>query len=441
MPEQPVITVRSIVRHPRLRYVLRVVGDELGYRFRFYRDRNVFAAEEPKFLIQYGGQGSRVLPAHPLLAGRSYDFADAQNDFRQDAAGQVSMCQTADGPDLLAAIFFCLSRYEEYEPFTPDAHDRFPARASHAYRYGYLHRPVVREWIAALSDRLQKWFPDLPAPAKEPLTFAPSYDIDLLWAYHYRGWRGVASGIRDAVTGKIGRSAARFTGSAENDPYQTLPFLTSLHERYGLHPTYFWLVSDRSHPHDTNPYPLPAAQMEWMRRLDQVSTTGLHPSYAASCDADLIGVEKARLEDTLGRRIDRSRQHFLRLRIPETYRKLLHHGIRSDYSMGYGDAAGWRAGTNAPFRWYDLSKEKETRLTVYPFAAMDVTLRNYLGYSAEEASREIEKLYRAALPFGGPFMLLWHNSSFAPEYGWVGWEEMYTQLVDKLSRPSAHETS
>ena len=439
MLEQPTITVRSAVRHPRLRYVLRVVGDGLGYRFRFFNDRSVFPAEEPKYLISYGGTGDHSLPAHPLLTGREYDFADEINDLSLGPDGQIAICQTEAGPDLLAAIFFCLSRYEEYQKFTADAHDRFPASASHAYRHGYLHRPVVREWMAALGRRLREWFPDLPAPPDQQLVFRPSYDIDLLWAYHYRGWRGLASGVRDALTGKFGRSMARFTSSPARDPYQTLSFLTELHERYGLHPTYFWLVSDRTHPHDTNPFPLPAAQLEWMRRLDRSSTTGLHPSYAASSDADLIGVEKARLEESLGRSIDRSRQHFLRLRLPTTYRRLLEHGIRNDYTMGYGDAIGWRAGTNAPFRWYDLEKEKETGLTVHPFAAMDVTLRNYSGYSADKARREVEKLYRTALPYGGPFMLLWHNSSFAAEYGWAGWKDMYLQLVAALARPSASD--
>ena len=437
MPEQPTITVRSAVRHPRLRYVLRVVGEELGYRFRFENDRSVFPAEAPAHLITYGGSGDHSLPAHPLLAGRTYDFAREQADFREAADGELSMCHTEEGPDLLAAIFFCISRYEEYEPFTADAHDRFPAAASHASRYGYLHRPVVREWIAALGRRLREWFPDLPAPPVQPLAFQPSYDIDLLWAYHHRGWRGLASGVRDAFTGQVGRTVARFTGTAERDPYMTLPFLQTLHQQYGLHATYFWLVSDRSHPHDTNPYPLPPAQLEWMRRLDQSATTGLHPSYAASCDPDMIGMEKARLEECLDRPVERSRQHYLRLRIPDTYRNLLQHGIRADYTMGYGDAAGWRAGTNRPFPWYDLAKENATRLMIHPFAAMDVTLRNYLGYTAEEAQGEVLKIHAAALPYGGPFMLLWHNSSFAPEYGWAGWKEMYVDLVERLTAPPA----
>ena len=427
----PEITIRTRIRHPRLRYVLKVVGADLGYRFRFFNEKSVFKGTEPPYLITYGECGARNLPAHPILTGKAYDPGSESDQI--DSEGLPILCTTPEGPDLLAAIFFCLSRYEEYQAFEPDAHGRYPAAASHAYHYDYLDRPVVREWTFRLGQRLRDWFPDLPNPETDALTFEPSYDIDLLWAFHHRGWRGVASGVRDVLTGHFRRSVSRFTTSADSDPYQTLPFLEDLHGRYGIHPTYFWLVSERDQVQDTNPFPIPESQLIWMRRLAKTSTMGLHPSYRTSETPELIGKEKRRLESIIGREVDRSRQHFLRFRTPATYRELLHHGIRSDYTMGYGDAVGWRAGTNLPFPWYDLEKETETRLTVYPFAAMDVTLRSYLGLSAKEASIRVRRLYELAAPYGGPFILLWHNSSFAAEYGWAGWKEVYEGLVKEFS--------
>ncbi|WP_104421723.1 polysaccharide deacetylase family protein [Neolewinella xylanilytica] len=440
MYELPEITIRTRIRHPRFRYVLKVVGADLGYRFRFYNERSVLPRTAPEFLITYGEAGDRNLPAHPLLCGRSYDPGDDLANWRPDHLEPPPLCQTSEGPDLLAAIFFCLSRYEEYQPFTPDAHGRFPASASHALRFGFLDRPVVREWTAAIGRRLRSWFPGLPDPRRKPLIFQPSYDIDLLWAFQYRGWRGYASGIRDVLTGEFARGIKRFVAPARRDPYQTLPFLEGIHRDHGLHPTYFWLVSDRTHTHDTNPHPIPEEQRTWMRQLAASATTGLHPSYATSDRPDLIGEEKARIEGILEASVDRSRQHFLRFRLPDTYRQLLRQGIRSDYTMGYGDAIGWRAGTNLPFPWYDLEREKETRLTVYPFAAMDVTLRSYLGLSAGEAEAEVMRLFAVAKPHGGPFMLLWHNSSFAPEYGWGGWKEMYVRLVGHLTGSESAKT-
>ena len=429
MSTLPEIHVRTRLRHPRLKYVLRIVGEDLGYRFRFYNESRLTAGTEPRFLISYGGPArDHRLPAHPLLAGKPY-AADA-GDLCHDAGGMPTLCQTADGPDLLAAIFFCLARYEEYQSVEPDTHGRFPASASHAFRHGYLDRPIVREWTAVLGRRLRSWFPDLPPVRHRLLDFQPTYDIDILYAYRFRGWRGHASAVRDLLTGHPRRAVARY--SPRPDPYDTLADLEALHRQFKLRPTYYWLLSDRTHRHDPNPYPIPAEQRTWMHRLAETADLGIHPSYRSSEELSLIVSEKERLEAIVGRTVTRSRQHYLRFRLPDTYRALLDAGLRSDATMGYGDVVGWRAGTNLPFAWYDLERERETRLMIHPFAAMDVTLRNYLGLSAEASAGKVLALAGATVPYGGPFQLLWHNSSFAVDYGWGGWWAMYRQLVADL---------
>ena len=426
------ITIRTPLRHPRLRYVLRVVGEDLGYRFRFSNDRSVFPQPPERYTVHYGSAGQYALPHHPILAGKI--FSPAAPPSWVD--GLPVPCSTPAGPDYLACCFWALSRYEEYEPFSPDRHGRFPATAAHAHRYGYLERPVVREWTAALGRQLRTWFPDLPPPRHRAFTLQPTYDVDLLWAYRYRGLRGVAAGLKDLLTGHPRRSLQRLRATDEQDPYQTLPQLEALHRKHQLRATYFWLVAEGTARQDPNPYPLPAAQHEWMRRLDTQATQGLHPSYLSSDRPELVQGERTRLQQILDRPVTASRQHFLRFRLPDTYRRLLEAGLTDDYSMGYADAVGWRAGTNLPFPWYDLPREQATKLTVHPFAVMDVTLRNYLGLSGGAAGEKIRELRNRLRPYGGPFALLWHNSSFAEAYGWGGWWEMYRELVAELSRPT-----
>ena len=427
----PRITVTTAIRHPRLRYVLRVVGDDLGYDFRFRNDRSVFDTPAPQFGITYGGPGPQNLPHHELLAGKSFAPADPPPESYR---GVPTFFQTPQGPDLLACIFFALSRYEEYQPFTPDAHGRLLGVTSHAERHGYLHRPIVREWTALIGQQLREWFPELPPPRRRPLTLHPTYDVDLLWAYRYRGWRGRAHGVKDVLTGHIRRAFQRVAASDRNDPFNTLVPLERLHREVGLRATYFWLLSDGSNRHDTNPYPIPPAQREVMRALEATADQGIHPSYRSTENPALIAQERERMEGIVDRRVTRSRQHFLRLSLPHTYRQLLDHGITDDHSMGYADRVGWRAGTNLPFPWYDLERERQTELTVHPFAAMDVTLKNYLGLTGGAAGAKIMELRTALEPFGGPFALLWHNSSFASDYGWAGWWEMYSKLWDEGPR-------
>ncbi len=432
MTSRPEIFVRTALRHPRLRYVLRVIGDDLGYRFRFFNDRSVFPRPEPPFVIDYGGNAPRSLPAHPLLSGKDVALASTA---LQD--GTPVFCRTPRGPDLLACIFFALSRYEEYQPFTPDAHGRFPASASHAVRHDYLRRPVVREWTAAIGRRLRRWFPDLPPPRRRPFAFRPTYDIDLLWAYRFRGWRAPAAAARQLLSGEFRALHNRLTCSPETDPYFTLPDLLSLHDRHRLEATYFWLLADGQDRRDPNPFPVPHRQISWMRKLaERGAIMGIHPSYHSPERPELIARERQRLENLLHRDIRRSRQHFLRVRLPGTYRHLLEAGITDDHSMGYADRVGWRAGTNLPFPWYDLERERMTELTVHPFAAMDVTLRQYAGLAGADAGASIRGLAEGVRAFGGEFALLWHNSSFSPDHGWAGWWEMYRELVAELAATS-----
>ncbi len=430
MSSTTVIRVRTDVRHPRLRYVLDLVGDDLGYRFRFHNDRSVFGPGDHPVTIQYGGDGPRSLPAHPLLWGKTPAPADTAPGFTPE--GLPLFFATDRGHDLLACIFYAVTRYEEYAAFEPDRHGRFTSRLSHAGHHGYLHRPVVREWTAALGRQLRTWFPGLPETAVRPLQLRPTYDIDILWAWQYRGWRGRAGLLRDAFRGQFSRALSRLRSGPGNDPYFTLGQLEDLHRATGLTATYFWLLARPGGAVDPNPYPIPEAQQELMRRLERHARIGLHPSYRSPERSDLLAEERERIEQILEHGVCCSRQHFLRFRLPATYRRLLEAGITEDHSMGYSDGVGWRAGTNLPFRWYDLERERETRLVIHPFAAMDVTLKDYLSLSAEDAGARVLQLAEAVRPYGGPFNLLWHNSSFAAEYGWEGWWPVYVATLERL---------
>ncbi|MBC6996001.1 polysaccharide deacetylase family protein [Neolewinella lacunae] len=439
----PAIAVLSPHRHPRLRYVLHEIGADLGYRFRLFTREEQWLAAESEARVVYGQPKLSpeappyvAWPAHPFMSGA----APGAKDLVPVQDGDLPVFFPVVGPlgmegyDLLACIFYQLSRYEEYQDFVSDAHGRFPATASLAYRAGFLERPVVREWACALRTELRQVFPGLPERV-EPMILRPTYDIDIPWAWQHRGWRGVAAGLRDVLTGHWRRAWQRFTTAADDDPFATLPFIFSLHLRQ--RPTdkiqLFWLLADNGSRHDPNPYPIPAAQVHLLQNVPAAVTHGIHPSYRSSTDPALLREETERLARILGHRVQHARQHFLRFRLPDTYRQLRLAGITHEYSMGYADAVGWRAGTNLPFFWYDLEREEATGLSVHPFAAMDVTLKNYLGLNATDAREKVLSLAQKVRPHGGDFALLWHNSSFAESYGWAGWSEMYVGIINDLS--------
>lgn len=422
------VAILAAHRHPRLRYVLRELSGDLGYKIRLFTDEDQWADYAADARIIYGTTANTIpalrLPSHPFLSGRHPTSDDLTVSW---VDGLPLFFRVDEQADLLACIFFALSRYEEYQEFTPDAHDRFPATASHAQRNGYLHLPVVRAYAQQLANQLRHLFPELPLPKERPFRLQPTYDIDLLWAYRYRGWKGAASGLRDVATGKAARARDRFIPGEAPDPYFNLDYLLGLHP--DVQPYIFWLLADNDCREDVNPYPIPQEQTEVMRSLADRAVHGIHPGYDSVGTEGKLKRETGRYQRVFQLRPQHSRQHFLRLRLPDTYRELRQNGVTNDHSMGYGDAAGWRAGTNLPFHWYDLHQETMTGLTVHPFAVMDVTLKNYLKLSPEEAVKTVTDLRGHTKAYGGNFTLLWHNSSFAEAHGWAGWREVYERLL------------
>ena len=119
---------------------------------------------------------------------------------------------------------------------------------------------------------------------------------------------------------------------------------------------------------------------------------GIHPSWASNADTHKLSKEISRLEAIVNREVIRSRQHFLRLDLPTTYRRLIDLGILHDYTMGYASQVGFRAGTSLPFYFYDLDNEKITSLKIVPFVYMDGVLNDKLKYTPKKCIKIIKDI-------------------------------------------------
>ena len=144
----------------------------------------------------------------------------------------------------------------------------------------------------------------------------------------------------------------------------------------------------------------------------------------------ILQKEKKRLEEIIGKEVIKSRQHFLMLKFPETYRNLLKAGIKEDYTMGYADDIGFRASIATPFPWFDLMENAPTDLMIHPFQVMDGTLNFlYLGLSKEEALSQTKTMIKTTQKARGTFCLLWHNSTLSDLDEWNGWFDLYEKIL------------
>ena len=334
--------------------------------------------------------------------------------------------------DPFAAAFYLVSRFEEYLPHLRDQHNRFLAEGSDACKHGYLQKPMVNRWSLLLGDILKKWFPHVKYLLPE-FKFIPTIDVDSAYAYKNKGLtRAIGGMFRALQTKNFEEVRKRFrvlTGS-DPDPFDTFELQLKLQEKYKYRAVYFILLADYG-PNDKNIPHNNRYFRKLIRYLGDYADIGIHPSYASSQKPSLMVLETARLSKILKLEIERSRQHFLRLVLPETYRNLINNDIIHDYTMGYAENVGFRASICSPFPFYDLDQDMPTSLIIHPFAVMDGTLQSYLKLSPQQASETIKMLIREVKSVGGTFIPLWHNQTFADENTGAGWFDVYIRMVEE----------
>jgi len=333
--------------------------------------------------------------------------------------------------DIFSAVFYLVSRYEEYLPFEADKHERFPARCSVAWKHDFLDIPVVNYWVKNLAEKLVSFFPGIKINLPG-FYYLPTIDVDQAWAVKHKPLLRIAGGfLKDLLKADFKKCSLRLKilrGKVE-DPFYTFPGWDEMNGSYAGKLKVFVLAGK------TSSYDMivSSGNKAWQKLVKDIASKyqcGFHPSYNSDIKISQMMKEKKLLEKVTGRQVVISRQHFLKLQFPGTYRNLIQAGIHEDYSMAYPEYAGFRAGIAFPFPFYDLEKETSTDLIIYPFAVMDRTCKDYMGLTPSMAIEKIDKLIARIKDTGGLFISAWHNDSLSDYDEWKGWKEVYLKMTD-----------
>ncbi len=336
--------------------------------------------------------------------------------------------------DPFAASFYLVSRYEEYLPHLRDSHDRYDTTESLAFQKNFLGKPLVNIYALLIRDQLKQKYADMVFPEKK-YRFISTIDIDNAWAYLEKGFM--------RTTGAYGRSLlnlnldelmerTRVLFGSMKDPYDTYDFQFDLQRKYKFKSIYFFLLGD----YGLNDKNVPVDSRKFrslIKSIADYAETGIHPSYGSNKNRGRLKIELNELSKILKREVTKSRQHFLVLKLPETYRRLIELDITDDYTMGYALQVGFRASICSPFYFYDLDNEQITNLKIHPFAVMDATLKYYMKVNPEEAMNHIKPLIDEVRKVNGDFVSLWHNESLSENKLWEGWSKVYEDMVAEAS--------
>ncbi len=332
--------------------------------------------------------------------------------------------------DVFAASFYLISRYEEYLPHVLDQHMRFSGNESIAFKNNFLEKPIIDIWALRLLDKLKVKYPSLMYQERQ-FKFLSTIDVDLAFAYKHKGFiRSLIGYLKDLSQLNFSNIKTRTLVllNLRNDPHDTFNELLRIHEHYNLTTHFFFLLSDYS-SFDTNNSVNSTIFQSLIKSVADFAKVGLHPSYYTMKNFQKLNKEVKRLEEITNIPVKMSRQHFLRLKLPDTYHHLIDLEIAEDYTMGYSKYPGFRAGTCTPFYFYDLDYEIQTPLRIVPFAVMDATLNDYMGLTADEGLQKIASLLQEVKNVNGTFVTLFHNDTLSENERWRGWSGVYEEVV------------
>jgi len=327
--------------------------------------------------------------------------------------------------DPFASIFYILTRYEEYNSSLLDHHSRHQGQNSVLHRFSWLEKAMCDRWAEDILDYFithceLKYQKKIYHPQ-----IIPTFDIDKAYAYKHKGLiRTVLGKLKDVWTKNSEQALERkrVISGSQKDPFDNFDKIYEI-QRRGYDIKLFWLLGDYG-KYDKNISHKHKRHIRLIQKMSKIASIGIHPSYKSNANEFQLHNEIERLESILQKHISSSRQHYLVLSLPKTYQTLIEQEIEHDYTMGYGDLCGYRAGTARSHHWFNLITNQITKLRVHPFIYMDGTLNEHMKLSPEGAQEKIVELFMETKKFGGDFIFLWHNDTIGDYGHWKGWSQV-----------------
>lgn len=322
--------------------------------------------------------------------------------------------------DIFSCVFFLVAAYDKYLSADFDTYGR--------YREPYKWRtPIVQQWCAHLAACLPAHIQsEVERHKKWNVSF--TWDIDNPWKHRHKGLvRQAGAWVKSLGNRSLFRERWRTLIGKQPDPNDTYAEITQLCPPAQ---TVFFMLLGTQLPQDSK---FGAQHLEFRRLISSLHQKqyriGIHPSFGSFLSAQTIQAETQQLSDCIGQAVRESRQHFLRYRLPQTFRHLAEAGIWHDYTLCYPDAMGFPCGMGQPFLWYDLEREVCTELWLHPTMLMDRTLVSFMQKDKEALWQDFLGLLEASKKQGGELCLLFHNEALSESGEWLGWSVFFREMI------------
>ena len=331
--------------------------------------------------------------------------------------------------DIFASSFYLLSRYEEYLPHVKDDYGRFLASESLAYKHKFLEQPVIDIWAYKLKAVLKERFPDYQFPTRQ-YKVLPVIDVPVAYYFKYKGLlRTVGGTLNDLRRFKLKQLYLRYLVlmGFKRDPYDTFKWIIRKQKTCDFKFMVLFLIGDFS-TFDKNINTNKKEFVSLIKSVADYCDVGIKASYFALDDVEILKKEKLKMESITHNTLKAVRHSFSKLNLPISYRNLVELEINQDFTMGYIDTLGFRAGTCTPFQFYDLDYEVQTPLKINPYQCLDFAL---LKYDSElDKTEHLQKLINEVKAVNGTFIPVFHNYAFSDLVRWKGFRKLFNLILE-----------
>lgn len=398
------LIIFSTTLTPRIKYIFNFIFKEiLKTDVEFTGNKNYFLTSE-NFQISYGEAPlakELFFKQTPLLGSNKLDEFKVKTTPFGEYLAPFPVSNSTLPFDVFAASFFMITRYEEYW-FQKKPQEDFTANKSLQHKWKVLDKPIIDEWAFLIKNMIKTKMPDFKFSEKK-FTQQPTINLNIL-TNAPTGFINKTKFLYSAVFNKDNRHLNtqydRITGVGI-DNKNVLTELQSDFSKRNINPIYFL-----GFPHAS----VDGVKMDNLSGILKEKTVGILRPCADDKKNNDIKTDLQQLKKMQPEQVNLISQQLEILKFPICYLNLVNTGITSDYSMGYADTPGFRAGTCTPFNWYDLQLEKITPLHINSYCISDTAFQ-YMNF--EEAKRNILFFKDAVKVVDGSFLSTWELRSLS----------------------------
>ncbi|MEO2081049.1 MULTISPECIES: polysaccharide deacetylase family protein [Leeuwenhoekiella] len=423
---------------PRLRYTFKhICTNILGIPVKFTTAVDEFIVHDSLKLSYTNkplGKELHIKSQELLFEQGISDFEIKVQDWRESKCFFVTGTKSALPYDIFAAAFVLLSRYEEFLPHVKDEQGRFPATESLGYQEEFLTQPVIDVWAYYFKEVLQEKYPDYNFEHRK-FSFQALVDVEQAYEMYGIGiMRWVTNFLGDLVKFQFSKILLRLQVSLglRKDPYDTFSWLINVQKNAKFKFVFFFMVGNYS-TYTRNIRFNKKNFRELIKMVGDYSEIGLLLSKEALLSKRQMKLEKRRIEGINNKQLSAVRCSKHMQSLPEHYREMIQFEMKNDYSMGYPEYLGFRAGTCTPFNFYDLDYETITPLLIHPICAQASAFETSAS-DEKELNHELDTFFEmkeAVERVNGNFVFSFRNKSVTGKGQDQGqWKQFFRELVN-----------